>query len=69
MPAPPLDRRKIGAAGVVEDDVWIGANTVISEGAILREGAIIDACSFVNKEIESYGIYVGNPFNKIGEKK
>ncbi|MBK8737031.1 MAG: acyltransferase [Saprospiraceae bacterium] len=54
---------------IIEDDVWIGANTVISEGAILREGAIIGACSFVNKEIESYGIYVGNPLRKIGERK
>ena len=48
---------------------WNKINTVISEGAILREGAIIGACSFVNKEIESYGIYVGNPLRKIGERK
>jgi acetyltransferase-like isoleucine patch superfamily enzyme len=54
---------------IIEDDVWIGANTVISEGAILRKGAIIGACSFVNREVESYGIYAGNPLKKIGERK
>jgi len=54
---------------IIEDDVWIGANTVISDGAVLRKGAIIAACSFVNKEVESYGIYAGNPLKKIGERK
>lgn len=54
---------------IIEDDVWIGANTVISDGAILRKGAIIGACSFVNKEVDSYGIYAGNPLKKIGERK
>jgi virginiamycin A acetyltransferase len=54
---------------IIEDDVWIGANTVISEGAILRKGAIIGACSFVNKEVDSYGIYAGNPLKKIGDRK
>ncbi|MGB3155783.1 MAG: DapH/DapD/GlmU-related protein [Chitinophagaceae bacterium] len=54
---------------IIEDDVWIGANTVISDGAILRKGAIIGACCFVNKEVEPYGIYAGNPLKKIGERK
>ena len=54
---------------IIEDDVWIGANTVISDGAVLRKGAIIGACSFVNKEVESYGIYAGNPLKKIGQRK
>jgi virginiamycin A acetyltransferase len=53
---------------IIEEDVWIGANTVISDGAILRKGAIIGACSFVNKEVEPYGIYAGNPLKKIGER-
>lgn len=54
---------------LIENDVWIGANTVISDGAVIRKGAIIGACSFVNKELESYGIYAGNPLKKIGERK
>ena len=53
---------------IIEDDVWIGANTVISDGAFIRKGAIVGACSFVNKELESYGIYAGNPLKKIGER-
>lgn len=53
---------------IIEDDVWIGANTVISDGAVLRKGVIIGACSFVNKELESYGIFAGNPLKKIGER-
>jgi acetyltransferase-like isoleucine patch superfamily enzyme len=54
---------------IIEDDVWIGCNSIILDGAILRKGAIIGAGSLVNKEIESYGIYAGNPLKKIGERK
>ncbi len=53
---------------VIEDDVWIGAGSVILDGSILRRGAVVGACSLVRGELESYGIYVGNPLKKIGER-
>jgi virginiamycin A acetyltransferase len=46
---------------IIEDDVWIGANVVILDGAIIRKGAIIGANSLVNKEIEAYSINFGSP--------
>ena len=53
---------KPGRGGiVVEDDVWIGANCVIVDGAVIRRGAVVGAASFVNCELESYGIFVGTP--------
>ena len=53
---------------VIEDDVWIGAGSVILDGSILRRGVVVGACSLVRGELESYGIYVGNPLKKIGER-
>jgi acetyltransferase-like isoleucine patch superfamily enzyme len=53
---------------ILEDDVWIGANTVLLDGTIVRCGAVIGAGSVVRGEIEAYGIYVGNPLAKIGER-
>jgi virginiamycin A acetyltransferase len=53
---------------IIEDDVWIGANTVILDGTIIRKGAVIGAGSIVKGEIESYSINVGNPLVKIGER-
>ncbi|WP_010588148.1 acyltransferase [Schlesneria paludicola] len=53
---------------VIEDDVWIGAGSVVLDGAILRRGAVVGACALVRGELESYGIYAGNPLKKIGER-
>lgn len=53
---------------VIEDDVWIGAGCVVLDGAILRKGAVVGACSLIRGELDSYGIYAGNPLVKIGER-
>ena len=53
---------------VIEDDVWIGAGCVVLDGAILRKGAVVGACSLVRGELDTYGIYAGNPLVKIGER-
>ncbi|KYG77048.1 galactoside O-acetyltransferase [Roseivirga ehrenbergii] len=57
----------IGGKLVVGDDVYIGARSVIMPVTI-GEGAVIGAGSFVNKDCEPYGIYVGSPAKKIGER-
>ena len=59
--------KAIGGKLVVGDDVYIGARSVIMPVTI-GEGAVIGAGSFVNKEVEPYGIYVGSPAKKIGER-
>lgn len=53
---------------VIEDDVWIGANTVLLDGAILRRGCVVGAGSIVRGELEPYGVYVGTPPRKIAER-
>jgi acetyltransferase-like isoleucine patch superfamily enzyme len=46
---------------LIEDDVWIGANSVILDGAVLRKGCVIAAGSVVRGECNAYCIYAGNP--------
>ena len=53
----------------IEDDVWIGVNTVVLDGALIRRGCVVGACSLVRGELDEYGIYVGNPLVKIGERQ
>lgn len=53
---------------VVEEDVWIGANSVILDGAILRKGCVIAAGSIVRGEVEAYTICGGNPLRRLGER-
>jgi acetyltransferase-like isoleucine patch superfamily enzyme len=48
----------------VEDDVWIGASTILLDGARVRRGAVVGALSLVRGEIEPYGIAVGIPARK-----
>ena len=51
---------------VIEDDVWIGANCVILDGAVLRQGCVIGACSLVRSEVPAYSIQAGQPLQLKG---
>ncbi len=46
---------------VIEEDVWIGSNTVILPGITIGRGSIIGAGSVVTKDIPKYSIAYGNP--------
>jgi acetyltransferase-like isoleucine patch superfamily enzyme len=50
---------------VIEDCVWIGANTIILPGVRIGKGAIIAAGSVVTKSIPSMVIAGGNPAKVI----
>lgn len=46
---------------VVEEDVWIGINVTLLNGAHIGRGSIIGAGCVVSGEIPPYAIVVGNP--------
>lgn len=54
---------------VIEDDVWIGANVVILDGAVLRKGSVVGAGSVVRGELPPYSINVGQPTRTIGYRQ
>jgi len=54
---------------LIEDDVWIGANCVILDGAILRRGCVVGAHSLVMGELEAYSINVGDPLRRTGYRE
>lgn len=54
---------------IIEDDVWIGANCVILDGAILRRGAVVAAGTIVRGELAAYGIYAGSPIECKGMRQ
>lgn len=46
---------------VVENDVWIGAGTILLDGARVRQGAVVGAMSLVRGEVPAYAVAAGNP--------
>lgn len=45
----------------IGNDVFIGMNVTILDGVKIGNGAVVGACSFVNKDIPDYAIVGGNP--------
>ena len=53
---------------VIEDDVFIGCNTVICNSVTIGKGAIIGAGSIVTKDIPPYQCWAGNPARYIKDR-
>jgi galactoside O-acetyltransferase len=52
----------------VGTDVYVGAQCTLMPNIVIGEGAVLGAGSFINKDCEPYGIYVGSPAKKIGTR-
>lgn len=46
---------------VIEDNVWIGINTVICPGVTIGKGSIVSANSVVSRDVPPMTIVAGNP--------
>lgn len=53
---------------IIEEDVWIGAHSVIVPGITIGKGSIIGAGSVVTKNIPVYMIVGGVPARTIGKR-
>jgi len=52
---------------IIENDVWIGFNSIIFQGVTIGEGAIVGAQSLVVHDVPPYSIVMGNPAMIIGQ--
>ena len=50
---------------IIEDDIWIGAGSIIMSGVCIGRGSIVAAGSVVTNSIPSCEIWGGNPAHKI----
>jgi acetyltransferase-like isoleucine patch superfamily enzyme len=53
---------------VVEDDVWIGANCVLLDGAHIETGVVVAAGSVVTGRLTARAVWGGNPCRRIRER-
>ena len=58
---PPVDQGITTKEIIIEDNVWIGANAVITAGVTIGRHSVIGAGSVVTKNVPSYCVVVGNP--------
>lgn len=54
---------------VIEDDVWIGANCVLLDYAILRRGCALGVGPVVRGDLAAYTVYEGQPLCEVGKRK
>lgn len=53
---------------VVEDDCWIGINSVVSPGTKISKGSVVGANSVVTKDVPPYTVVAGCPAKQIGKR-
>jgi len=53
---------------VIEDDVWLGANVVVLDGAVIGRGTIVAAGAVVRGVLEPMSIYAGAPAQRVGPR-
>jgi acetyltransferase-like isoleucine patch superfamily enzyme len=62
------DNTKILVAAIlIEDDVFIGARSIILKGVTIGKGSIIGAGAVVTRNVPEYSIVAGNPAKVIGD--
>ncbi len=68
---PIRDQRFMASRGgvVIEDDVWIGVNVVLLDGAHLGKGCVVGAGSLVRGKLPPYSVNVGTPTRIIGYRE
>ncbi len=60
--------RPPSAVTVIEDDVWVGARSVIIAGVHIGRGAIVAAGAVVTRNVPEYSIVGGVPAKVIGSR-
>ena len=56
------------APTTIGDDVWIGANVVVTPGVCIATGTVVGAGSIVTNDTEPYSIVVGVPARMTGKR-
>ncbi len=66
----PINKQGSNSKGIkIDDDVWIGARSIILDGVHIKKGTIIAAGAVVTKDTEEYSVVGGNPAKIIKKRK
>ncbi|MDO5535990.1 MAG: acyltransferase [Desulfovibrionaceae bacterium] len=65
---PMMDQGHTPGRIVIGEDVWIGANCVITPDVTIGRGAVVGAGAVVTRDVEPYAIVAGVPARVIGRR-
>ena len=57
-----------GGTVVIEDYVWLSSRTTVLPKVRVGQGAVLASGALANKDLEAFGVYVGIPAKKIGNR-
>lgn len=63
-----LQGRGTNRGVVIENDVWLGANAVVTDGCRVGTGAVVGAGAVVTHDVQPYEIVAGSPARPIGRR-
>jgi len=58
---PPSEQKVTTKQIIISDDVWIGANSVITAGVTIGKHSVVGGGSVVTKNVPDYTVVAGNP--------
>jgi acetyltransferase-like isoleucine patch superfamily enzyme len=65
-----IRKQGIRAQGIkIEDDVWLGAGSIVLDGVTIGRGSVIGAGAVVTRDIPTYSIAVGVPARVIKRRE
>lgn len=69
-PEESVREQSVSSRGIVlGDDVWIGANAVVTDGVVIGDHAIVGAGAVVTKGVPVYAIVGGVPARILGDRR
>lgn len=66
---PMINQDYTDADVIIEDDVWIGAGSVVTAGVHIGKGCVVGAGSVVTRDLPPYTICVGVPCKPIKKRE
>lgn len=54
---------------VIQDGVWIGAQSVVCPGVVCKSHAVLSVNSIATEHLEEYTIYMGNPSKALRKRE
>jgi len=58
----------LAARCTVGENSYLGTNSTIRDGTLLAKGALVGLGTTITKNTEEWGVYIGNPAKKIGNR-